>query len=100
LKKKLGLTLASAKEERDRVYRRAGQPMKPSVHDASARQHSGEPSSGLGLNGGSKDRLRNLRLAELEFCDIADWSIGRQRTCGVPGGHYITLGRLLASVVI
>ena len=33
--------------------------MKPPVHDASARQHSGEPSCGLGANDGRKDRLRN-----------------------------------------
>jgi DUF2924 family protein len=40
--------------------------MKPPVHDASARQHSGEPSSGLGPNGAGKDRLRNPDLAELD----------------------------------
>jgi hypothetical protein len=40
--------------------------MKPPVHDASARQHSGEPSSGLGSNGGRKDRVRNPDLAELD----------------------------------
>ena len=40
--------------------------MTPPVHDASARQHSGEPSSGLGPNGGRKDRLRNRDLAELD----------------------------------
>ena len=40
--------------------------MKPPVHDASARQHSGEPSSVLGPNGGGKDRLRNPDLAELD----------------------------------
>ena len=45
--------------------------MKPPVHDASARQHSGEPSSGLGPNDGRKDRLRNRDLAELECCEIA-----------------------------
>jgi hypothetical protein len=45
--------------------------MKSSVHDASARQHSGEPSSGLGPNGAGKDRLRNPDLGELEFCEIA-----------------------------
>jgi hypothetical protein len=33
--------------------------MKLPVHDASARQHSGEPSSGLGPNRARKDRLRN-----------------------------------------
>jgi Protein of unknown function (DUF2924) len=43
--------------------------MKPPVHDASARQHSGEPSSGLGANGGRKDRLRHPDLAELD-CEI------------------------------
>src|SRR5271169_3892032 len=46
--------------------RRAGEPVKPPVHDASARQHSGEPSSVLGPNGGRKDRLRNPDLAELD----------------------------------
>ena len=40
--------------------------MKPSVHDASARQHSGEPSSVLGPNGGRKERLRHPDLAELD----------------------------------
>jgi hypothetical protein len=40
--------------------------MKPPVHDASARQLSGEPSSGLGPNGGRKDRVRNPDLAELD----------------------------------
>src|SRR6202521_5000794 len=40
--------------------------MKTSVHDASARQCSGEPSSGLDPNGGRKDRLRHPDLAELD----------------------------------
>ena len=44
--------------------------MNPPVHDASARQHSGEPSSGLGPNGAGKDRLRRPDLAELD-CEIA-----------------------------
>jgi Protein of unknown function (DUF2924)/Protein of unknown function (DUF3489) len=46
--------------------RRAGEPVKPPVHDASARQYSGELSSVLGPNGGRKDRLRNPDLAELD----------------------------------
>jgi hypothetical protein len=44
--------------------------MKPPVHDASARQHSGEPSSGRGPNGGRNDRRRNPDLVELD-CEIA-----------------------------
>jgi DUF2924 family protein len=40
--------------------------VKPPVHDASARQYSGEPSSVLGPNGSRKDRLRKLDLAELD----------------------------------
>jgi Protein of unknown function (DUF2924) len=40
--------------------------MKPPVHDASARQHAGEPSSVHGPNGGRKDGLRNPDLAELD----------------------------------
>ena len=50
--------------------------MKPPAHDGSARQHSGEPSSVLGPNGGRKDRLRNPDLAELdgEITGLADRS--------------------------
>jgi hypothetical protein len=40
--------------------------MKPPADDASARQYSGEPSSGFGPNGGRKYRLRNLGLVELD----------------------------------
>jgi hypothetical protein len=43
--------------------------MNPPIHDA--RQHSGEPSSGLGSNDGREDRLQNPERAELEFCEIA-----------------------------
>src|ERR1700720_2357968 len=47
-------------------HRRAGEPMKTPLHDASARQHSGEPSSGLAANDGRKDRPRNRDLANLD----------------------------------
>ena len=40
--------------------------MKTPVYDASARQHPGEPSSGLGPNGGRNDRLRGPDLAGLD----------------------------------
>ena len=40
--------------------------MKPPLHDASARQHPGEPSSGLGPNGGRNDRLRGPDRAGLD----------------------------------
>jgi hypothetical protein len=40
--------------------------MKSSIHEASARQHSGEPFSGLGPNDVRKDRLRNQDLAEID----------------------------------
>jgi hypothetical protein len=40
--------------------------MKPPLHDASARQHSGEPSFGLAANDGRKDRPRNRDLAKLD----------------------------------
>ena len=40
--------------------------MKAPVHDASSRQHSGEPSSVLGPNVGRKDRRRHPDLAELD----------------------------------
>jgi hypothetical protein len=50
--------------------------MKPPLHDASARQHSGEPSCGLGANDGRKGRLRGLALAELdgEIAGLGDQS--------------------------
>jgi hypothetical protein len=38
--------------------------MKTPVYNASARQHPGEPSFGLGANDGRKDRLQGLALAE------------------------------------
>ena len=40
--------------------------MKTQLHDASARQHSGEPFSGLGANDTRKDRLCNQDLAEVD----------------------------------
>ena len=40
--------------------------MRPPAHVASARQHSGEPSSGLGPNGGRNDRLRGPDRAGLD----------------------------------
>src|SRR6266404_2500861 len=65
LKKKLGLPLASAKEERGRVYRIAER-MKSPIHGASARQHSGEPFSGLAPNDARRDRLHNQDLAKVD----------------------------------
>jgi hypothetical protein len=44
--------------------------MKLPVHDTSARQHSGESSSGLGANGGRKDRPRNPDRPAFD-CEIA-----------------------------
>jgi hypothetical protein len=40
--------------------------MNTPLHDASARQHSGEPSSGLAASDGRKDRPRNRDLAKLD----------------------------------
>ena len=40
--------------------------MKTPVYDGSARQHSGEPSSGLGPNGGRNNRLRGPNRAGLD----------------------------------
>ena len=40
--------------------------MKPPVHDASARQHAGEPFSGLSANDARRDRLHNQDLAEVD----------------------------------
>ena len=46
-------------------HRRAGEPMKSQIHDASARQHSGEPFSGLSPND-ARDRLHTPDLAEVD----------------------------------
>ena len=40
--------------------------MKTPVHEASARQHSGEPFSGLSANHARRDRLHNQDLAEVD----------------------------------
>ena len=40
--------------------------MKSPIHDASARQHSGEPFSGLSANDARRDRLCNQDLAEVD----------------------------------
>jgi len=68
LKKKLGLTLASAKEDRGRVYRvdRTGNPMNPAIHDASARPRAGEPSPVRRRNGNRHDRPSRPDITEVE----------------------------------
>jgi DUF2924 family protein len=40
--------------------------MKPPIHEASARQHSGEPFSGLSPNDARRERLRDQDLAEVD----------------------------------
>src|SRR5438445_10407106 len=47
-------------------HRRAGERMKSPIHDASARQHSGKPFSGLSANDARRDRLCNQDLAEVD----------------------------------
>jgi Protein of unknown function (DUF2924) len=63
--------------------------MKPPVHDASARQHSGEPSSVLGPNGGRTDRLRGPNLAGLdgEIAGLVDRSTQELR-CAWRTSHH------------
>jgi hypothetical protein len=68
LKKKLRLALASAKEERRPgvPHRRGDERMKPAIPDASARQHSGGPSSILGRGGNRNDHARIPGLSDVE----------------------------------
>jgi len=40
--------------------------MKPPIHDASARQHSGEPFSSRSSDDARRDRLHNQDLAEVD----------------------------------
>src|SRR5580693_657949 len=67
LKKKLGLTLASAKEERGRVYRIAEPArMTSPSHDTSARQFSGEPSPARGRRATRTHRPGSSDSAEVD----------------------------------
>jgi hypothetical protein len=63
--------------------------MKPTVHDASARQHSGELSSGLDPNDGRTDRLRGPDLAGLdgEIAGLVDRSTQELR-CAWRTSHH------------
>jgi Protein of unknown function (DUF3489) len=81
-------------------HRRAGRRMKSSVHDASARQHSGEPFSGLDPNGSRRNDCETRTCLGL-VAKLPDWSIARRRSCGVRGRQlYHKLDRPRASVVI
>src|SRR5262244_3706158 len=68
LKKRLGLALASATEERGRglPHRHAGERMKRAIHDASARQHSGGPSPVAGRGGNRNGRARKPDPSDVE----------------------------------
>ena len=73
--------------------------MKTSIHDASARQHSGESFSSRSPDDARRDRLHSPDLAEVdgEIARLVDRSTPELR---VPGGHCITPDRLRASVAI
>ena len=93
LKKKLGLTLASAKEERGRVYRIAepASAMKPPIHDASG-------PSPVEAATGPTDRAG--RTSPRSTAKSPNWWIGRRTNCGLPGGSCIAPDRLSGSVAI
>ncbi len=57
-------------------HRRAGERMKPAIHDASARQHSGGPSPVAGRGGNRNERARKpgLRETEDEIAGLLDRS--------------------------
>jgi hypothetical protein len=101
LKKKLRLTLASAKEERGRVYRIAEpasilKPKSTRLRLASTLA-SRRPGSVQTVAG--KTDCKTQTWPSL-ITKLRGWLIGRQRSCGVPGGHCITPDRLWASVAI
>ena len=82
LKKKLGLTLASAKEERGRDYRVA------------------EPAS-IGHRQPTIPRLAStLASRHMPMAKLPDCPIGRHRICGLAGANCIAADRLWASVAI
>jgi hypothetical protein len=97
LKKKLGLTLASAKEERGRVYRIA--------EPASIRRR--QPTT-LGLASMLASRRFRAAVAsettdrETETSNprLPDWQINRRPICGLPGTNCIVTNRRAASVAI
>ena len=99
LKKKLGLTLASAKEERGRVYRIAEPASLLNPQFAMLRLASTlasrRPISIETAAGRSGDQTWPSFTVKSR-----DWSIGRHRSCGVRGRHCITRDRPWASVAI
>src|SRR3984893_8798256 len=101
LKKKLGLTLASAKEERGRVYRIAEpaslcklQFTKHWLASALASRPLVSVPTTAGRTVCKAWRWQNL------MAKSPGWSVSRHRSCGVSGGHYITPDRPWASVAI
>src|ERR1700719_3625973 len=95
LKKKRGLALASAKEERGRVYRIAEPASLGNLQSMTLRLPSTLPSrrwSSVQTAAGKTD-CEPLTWPSL-IAKSRDWSIGRQRSCGMSGGHCITLVRL------
>ena len=101
LKKKLGLTLASATEERGRVlpHRRAGERMMRRTQDATARQHSGELSPVPGRGGNRTSRPASEHVAEIDG-QIAELFNARRRSCGLHGANCIAPARRRGSVAI
>jgi hypothetical protein len=73
--------------------------MRPPVHVASARQHSGEPPSGSVQTAAENDRLRGPDRAGLDG-EIAGLAGQSTQALLVPGGHCITPDRPWASVAI
>src|SRR6202040_1880294 len=101
LKKKLGLTLASAKEERGRVYRIAEPANLRKPHSTTLR---------LASTLASRPLVSPPTMAEKTDLEIRTWlsliakspgwPVSRHRSCGVSGGHFITLDRLWGSFAI
>jgi Protein of unknown function (DUF3489) len=74
LKKKLGLTLTSANEERGRVlsHRRGGEPMSLVIHGTSGREKPGEPSSSVGQAANRQNAVSKEALSRLLTLDIGE----------------------------
>src|SRR6516225_8000173 len=101
LKKKLGLTVASAKEERGRVYRIAAPASALARQFAILRLASTLASRRpFPVEGGTRPADRAARTLPRWIAKSPNWWIGRRTNCGLPGGNCIAPDRLRGSAAI
>jgi hypothetical protein len=100
LKKKLGLTIASAKEERGRVYRIDGPASVCNPRPMTLRL-ARTLAGGCRFPGAAAIATTGVvQTAPSSHARLPGWSIDRRKICGLPGGNCIAPGHLRVSVAI